>query len=114
MDIFNAIEHNDKPLLDSLIKRGIDVNTTDEFGQTPLHLAIDIAFEEAIYIYDTEKKFVQPKLDVIETLLINGANPFIKNNKGKSPIEWAEERKNDKFLMDLKELIKRNIAHNKI
>jgi len=112
MEIFNAIEHSDKSLLENLIRGGIDINTSDEFGQTPLHLAIDTAFEDAIYIYDTEKKFVQPKFDIIEILLRNGANPFKEDNKGKSPINWAEERNNDKFLLELKERIKKNTPHN--
>jgi len=113
MDIFNAIEHSDKPLIESLIKSGIDVNVTDEFGQTPLHLAIDMAFEEAIYVFDTEHKIVQPSMDIISILLKNGANHLKEDNRGGSPIKWAEERGNEKFLTDLKELIRTNTTHKK-
>ncbi len=112
MDIFDAIEHSDKPLLENLIKSGVDVNVTDEFGQTPLHLAIDIAFEEAIYAFDIENKFIQPRMDIIRILLKNGANPLKEDNTGRNPIKWAEERKNEKFLIDLKELIRKNTTHN--
>ena len=110
MDIFEAIEHSDNILLQNLIQSGVDVNVTDDFGQTPLHLAIDTAYEEAIYIYETENKVVQPRMDIIKALLEGGADHLKKDNKGKSPISWAEERKNEKFLIDLKELIKKSTA----
>jgi len=108
MDIFYAIEHSDKELLSKLVKSKLDVNTSDEFGQTPLHLAIDTAFEEAIYMYDTERKVVQPRLDLIEILLKNGANHLMKDENGKTPIDWARERKNEVFNRNLNELIKIN------
>ncbi|WP_425557098.1 ankyrin repeat domain-containing protein [Flaviramulus aquimarinus] len=75
------MEHSDKPLLESLIKSRIDLNITDEFVQTPLHLAIDTAFEEAIYVFDTENKFIQPRMDIIRILLKNGANHLKEDNR---------------------------------
>lgn len=107
MKIFNAIEEGDKLLLENIILNGVDINASDEFGQTPLHYAIDISFEEAIYEVDTKGKYVEPKFDIIETLLSNGADPFKKDNKGQSPINWAEKRNNEDFLIELKEIIKK-------
>ena len=111
MNVFSAIENSDKELLEKLIKSGIDVNISDEYGQTPLHLAIDTAFEEAIYIYDTEGKFVQPRMDIIEILLKNGADSSKADKEGKKAIDWAKERKNEIFINDLKSLIEKNTAH---
>jgi len=106
MDIFFAIEHSDKELLERIIKKGIEVNISDMYGQTPLHLAIDTAFEEAIYIFDTKGKLVQPRMDIIEILLRNGADYLRKDQKGKSPIDWAKERNYDVFTRKLIELVK--------
>ena len=107
-DIFHAIEHSDEELLKKLLSLGINVNSNDEFGQTPLHLAIDSAFEDAIYIYDTEKKIVEPDLKLIKLLVENGANPYKKDNNGQSPLDWAIRRKNNEFIRKLELLIKKH------
>ncbi|WP_339048239.1 ankyrin repeat domain-containing protein [Candidatus Mesenet endosymbiont of Phosphuga atrata] len=63
-----------KEAFDFFIKQGINVNSQNEYGLTPLHLAIEIGDIEAVrYLLARE-----------------GINPFIQNNNGKTPFDYAE------------------------
>jgi ankyrin repeat protein len=55
-----------------LLERGVDPNTQDKDGDTPLH--------KAAY-----KGYV----DVVKLLLEHGADPNIKNKSGITPLYWA-------------------------
>jgi ankyrin repeat protein len=57
-----------------LIENGIDLNTQDYFGETALHKAI-----------------VEPNSDIIELLLSRGADPYIQNQRGETPMYSACE-----------------------
>lgn len=70
-----ALKGNIK-ILKKLLKYGAEVNVTDAFQGTPLHYAID-----KINPTDTEKS--------IKILLKNNANPLLKNDAGKTPIDYA-------------------------
>lgn len=113
-DIFYAIEHSDIDLLKELIQLGADVNSCDGFNQTPLHLAIDSAYEEAIYIFDTEGKYTEPRTDIIKILLTNGASLDNKDLNGKTPINWVEDRKDNSFLRSFKQLVRVTAPNNMI
>ncbi|CAL8133201.1 unnamed protein product [Orchesella dallaii] len=71
-----------------LIGLGFDANQKNFDGNTPLHRAIDCCYFN--YYNDTELK---PSYDVVHELVINGADPNLKNNKGQSTVDIA----NDKF-----------------
>lgn len=100
MDVFKLVEKEEKELVEQLLKSGVDVNSRDSSGSTPLHWAIDIAFENVLYIYDIEKKIVQPNTEVIELLIKYGADPFLKNNEGESSLDWAKERQSNEFFLE--------------
>jgi len=54
------------------LKRGVDPNTQDEFGWTPLHEAAS-----------------EGRLDVVKLLLVRGADPTVKDKDGRTPLDLA-------------------------
>ena len=56
-----------------LLEKGADVNSYDDDGNTPLHYAI-----------------IGAKPDNVSVLLKSGANPYVKNAKGRMPLDELE------------------------
>lgn len=75
-------------VLEKIIELGFEVNTTNEFGQTPL-------FEAALI----------GRWDNVEVLLRHGADASIRNNDGETISEYLEG--NPKYLKKLNDLISR-------
>ncbi|UKZ64998.1 uncharacterized protein TrAtP1_006199 [Trichoderma atroviride] len=69
---FNAVEKGDIPTIQRELKNGTSLEITDEFGRTPLWLAVGIG-----------------KRNVIQILLEKGANVEAKNFHGQNILEWA-------------------------
>ncbi|CAL8070112.1 unnamed protein product [Orchesella dallaii] len=76
--LHNAAYYNNLHAVKLFIRLNCDVNAKNVCGETPLHKAIISYFK--------------PSHDVINELIINGANPLIKNNYKKSPVDFANER----------------------
>jgi hypothetical protein len=68
------ISRNTIPLIKKLVARGADVNTTDNYGQTPL------------------MKAANKDIRVIKLLLRLGADPDITDNHGKKASDYASSR----------------------
>ena len=66
-----------KALIDLLISKGLDINSIDNKGDTPLHTIA--------------RRFSEQK-EAINFLVKKGANPNIKNYDGKTPLELAKEK----------------------
>ena len=60
--------------IDQLIKMGMDANTRDNAGRTPLHYAVDLE-----------------NTDIIKVLVGHGADPDVKDEAGLSAREEADE-----------------------
>jgi ankyrin repeat protein len=76
-----------KPIINALIKAGASLNSSDKKGSTPLHLASSGYF---------------PDIRIIKKLLVSGANPYLRNIKGKTPadvvyINYSAKEKSDKI-----------------
>lgn len=65
-----ACSKNNKELVEAFLPYDIDINTQDKLGETPLHKAIEFP-------------------EIVELLLENGANPYIKDSFEKSPYELS-------------------------
>lgn len=70
MNIFEAVISNNINNVKKAIKRGCDINITDQDGMTPLHYACHMEYSE----------------DIVEFLINNGADVNIKNNNGNTPL----------------------------
>lgn len=66
-----AIMHDDKKLVKSLIKSGVDINTADKSGNTPLFYAS------------------KNKIEIVKLLLDAGADVNITNNAGDTPLYFS-------------------------
>lgn len=65
-----------------LTRHGCEINATDIYGQTPLHIAVDSEI-------DTTVQTDAPLLYKTTKILIEfGADLTVKNNRGESPIDW--------------------------
>lgn len=68
-----AADRGDSAMIELLVKKGVDVDTTDGDGQTPLHYAFACGHEECVKL--------------LETL---GANRNLRDHNGKLPFELAD------------------------
>ena len=68
------------------------MNAPGYAGTTPLHLAVDIEMEDAIYRYDVEHDSNPPRNDITRLLLRYGANAQLKDQNGRTPLDWAVGR----------------------
>ncbi len=85
--LFAIVEHAGYEILRSLLESGIDPNSTDEFGQTALHLALDCAVDRYAFNVDD-----QLDLQTIRLLLEFGASPWKANLRGETAVDWARNQ----------------------
>jgi len=72
--LFNAAMVN-KETAEYFINQGVDINAVDQEGDTALHYAAGNA-----------------EVEIVELLLVRGANPSPKNRKGETPLNWVRQR----------------------
>jgi ankyrin repeat protein len=87
-----AIENTHLELVRYLLDHGAYVNSADTAGTTPLHRAIDIEAENAIYSYDTTGVDEVASAGLTELLLAYGADVSARTAIGETPLDWARER----------------------
>ena len=86
-DLFVSCEKGDTELIHKLIQIPKIVNIQNEYGWTPIIVAI----------YNNQKK-------IVKTLLMNGADLFISNFKGTTPLMYAKSayvKHNDPEILEL-------------
>ena len=78
-----AVESGNVKLVEYLVETGVNINHQDEDGWTPLHLAS-----------------LLEDIDVIESLLKNGAQNDILSYEGELPCEVTESEEVEAFLQN--------------
>ncbi|DBA01011.1 TPA: hypothetical protein N0F65_006272 [Lagenidium giganteum] len=84
MPIHTAAYHGRVRMLEYLLDRGIDVNTTGPRDNTPLHFAASQGHDEAVRF-----------------LVNRGANPAMRNRNGKTPYDICQRDLIRQFLLPL-------------
>ncbi|MGD2183132.1 ankyrin repeat domain-containing protein [Lusitaniella coriacea] len=77
--LHKAVEDADTPLVDFLLRVGADVNRYNQYGWTPLM--------SAVFYVDSDSY----QLEIVKSLLENGADIKLEDNSGKSVLAQAKE-----------------------
>ncbi|WP_433794676.1 ankyrin repeat domain-containing protein [Actinoplanes sp. CA-252034] len=80
-----AVEAEDLQRLRELLDGGADVDDPDAEGMTLLHHAVDIEGDGAL------QSGSQAHVDVTALLLLRGADPHARNDRGATPLDLARE-----------------------
>lgn len=116
-----AAKRNNKVLIRTLIKTGVNPNICDDDYNTPLHYAINmnnfIAIKELVKRgadINIPGEFDQTPLhsailigniDVIKLLLENGADASQVDEKNLTPLDYAKDEKDEKIIGFLEKLL---------
>jgi ankyrin repeat protein len=84
--LHQACAQENLTLIRELVERGLPINARDKWGQTPLHIAVDIDIDSVnVRLGDvSEMSFTTTRL-----LLSLGADPSVQDGNGLTPREWA-------------------------
>lgn len=112
--IHKGIVLNRVAIVQEMLENGLDINAENEEGFTPVQIAILCEKVEIFKMFLNHPSFLvnhtsekgtplhtavqNAKLDFIELLLLFGANPSVRDNKGFSALEICDSEETMKFL----------------
>ena len=115
--LFDAVAEYDVAWIKDLLEKGANVNINNEFGMTPLHLAVwlrnaDVSEILISYGADVNARDMggftplhyavhQHDAELVRLLLNSGADPTLGNNFGDTPLDFARRH----GLTDIAKLI---------
>lgn len=82
-----ATEFSHENLVRLLVSHGADINGRTNTGETPLHIAVDIDADSA---WQNRR---EPDTEMTQLMLELGIDPNLKNNDGKTALDWAIDYK---------------------
>ena len=91
-----SVDSNQRGYIGFLVSNGMNINSQDNNGNTVLHYVYNKVLENNFFI-----PFAK---DLAKDLLKEGADPHIKNNEGKSPMDLAVESGEKELIELLKQL----------
>lgn len=89
-----SVGSHQKEYIKLLVSRGIDIDSQDNDGNTALHYPLINVLEN--------KQYLPYGKEIVKILMEEGADPHIRNNKAKSPMDLAEETGEDELINLLK------------
>ena len=87
-----AIETMDRNVVAHLLDKGAGIDDAGSDDWSPLHAAIDMEVEIALFELDTHGTSFAPSSTISALLLERGADPKAKNSRGETPLDLARER----------------------
>lgn len=128
--LFDVVENQNARLVDLLLAAGAQVNISDRFHLSPLHVAVDknnLAIVQKLLSAGVRPFFLnlieygtamtplmraveKGNLEIIKALLAAGANPNIHNEEGETALSEAEENANIKNKEAIIKLLKEHGA----
>jgi len=89
-----SVGSNQKEYIELLVSKGIDIDSQDNDGNTALHYPLMNVLKNKMYLpYSKE---------IVKIILEEGADPHIRNNGGKSPMDLAVESGENDLISLLK------------
>jgi ankyrin repeat protein len=85
-NLHSACEHLDLEAVTDLLSKGADPNICDQFGQTPLHIAVDSEIDGK---WQTNHSLEGLDFTIAKLLLNSGANLNAMDSNGETPIDWV-------------------------
>jgi ankyrin repeat protein len=85
-DLHSACENGDVEAVTELLGKGADPNARDQFGQTPLHIAVD---SEIDGMWQTTHSLECLDFAIAKLLVIHGASLTAEDSNGETPIDWV-------------------------
>jgi len=93
--LMQAAEMENLEVADLLISKGAGINSKGYNGATPLHIAVDNSIDGIIQ--NGGKPGDEP-IEFISFLLKHGADQHLKDNDGRSALDWAISYKSKKVI----------------
>ena len=81
-----ACEHQHRDMIRALIGLGADPNIRDPFGQSPLHVAVDIDIDSLVQSGGDAEEL---RFETTRLLLELGADREARDSQGRTPRDWA-------------------------
>jgi uncharacterized protein len=93
--LLQAAEVQNAEIIKLLLAFGAKVNKKWDNGYTCLHLAVDSSIDGTIQNGGAPG---DAPTEIIELLLVNGADVLAKNDAGETPLDWARHYKSEKVI----------------